>query len=152
MAFDVGTVRTGVARTDAGPVLAVPVTTLRPANDDDLVDQALDLIDEYEPVEIYVGFPRHLSGAAGASAKRARWFAGELAQCTSMAIRLIDERLSTVTAEAVLRDAGRSSLQQRGVVDQVAATVMLDQALETERRTSCPAGELVRSRRKGQRT
>ena len=58
-------------------------------------------------------------------------------------VRLCDERLSTVSAEAVLRERGRKGQKRRAVVDQAAAVVILQNALDTERGTGAAPGELV---------
>jgi putative Holliday junction resolvase len=73
-------------------------------------------------------------------------FAAEVADylaADGIAVRLVDERLTTVSAEAVLRSQGRKGKQRRAVVDQAAAVVMLQNALDTERGTGRPPGELV---------
>jgi putative holliday junction resolvase len=93
-----------------------------------------------------VGLPRPLSDREGPAAAKARAFAAELAELLGrdgVAVRLLDERLTTVSAEAVLRSQGRKGKQRRAVVDQAAAVVMLQNALDTERGTGRPAGELV---------
>jgi putative Holliday junction resolvase len=93
-----------------------------------------------------VGLPRSLSGGEGPAAAKVRTFAGQLADALAgagVAVRLCDERLSTVSAEAVLRDQGRKGKRRRAVVDQAAAVVILQNALDTERGTGRPAGELV---------
>ena len=60
-----------------------------------------------------------------------------------MPVRLVDERLTTVSAEAMLRDRGRKGQQRRAVVDQAAAVMILQHALDTERATGSPPGEPV---------
>jgi putative Holliday junction resolvase len=58
-------------------------------------------------------------------------------------VRLADERLSTVSAEAMLRDRGRSGVKRRAVVDQAAAVVILQQVLDTERASGIAPGEII---------
>lgn len=103
---------------------------------------------EHEAVLVYVGLPRSLSGGEGPAAAKVRAFAGALAAALApRPVRLVDERLSTVTAEAVLRQTsgrGRNSgRKRRAVVDQAAAVVILQTALDTERSASVPPGEPV---------
>ena len=103
---------------------------------------------ELEAVEVVVGMPRSLSGSEGPAAVKARAYADELVQTLSrgdrpVPVRLCDERLSTVTAEAQLRAQGRRGKKRRMVVDQAAAVVILQNALDTERSTGTPPGELV---------
>lgn len=97
---------------------------------------------------VYVGLPRHLSGAEGAATESVRIYAATLAVALADAqsqaeVRLIDERMTTVTAHQLLHAAGRSSKRHRAVVDQVAAVVILQSALDAERSRSARAGELV---------
>jgi putative Holliday junction resolvase len=139
--IDVGDARIGVSRSDPSGVIATPVETV-PADELAFV-RITALRDEFEILEYIVGLPRSMSGGEGPAAAKARAFAGILARVTQLPVRLVDERLSTVTAEGVLRDQGRKGQKRRKVVDQVAAVVILQNALDTERGTGTPAGELV---------
>ena len=144
LAFDVGKVRIGVARCDAQAILSVPVMTLKRDRFGAELEEAADLIEEYDAIEAIVGLPRRMNGGSSASSEDARRWAHELAQLvTSVSVRLVDERLSTVTAHRELHESGRTEASFRKVVDQAAAVVILDQALDTERMTNAPAGELV---------
>ena len=144
LAFDVGKVRIGVARCDAQAILSVPVMTLKRDRFGAELEEAADLIEEYDAIEAIVGLPRRMNGGSSASTEDARRWAHELAQLvTSVSVRLVDERLSTVTAHRELHETGRTEASFRQVVDQAAAVIILDQALETERTTNAPAGELV---------
>ena len=144
LAFDVGKVRIGVARCDAQAILSGPVMTLKRDRFGAELEEAADLIEEYDAIEAIVGLPRRMNGGSSASTEDARRWAHELAQLvTSVSVRLVDERLSTVTAHRELHESGRTEASFRKVVDQAAAVVILDQALDTERMTNAPAGELV---------
>ena len=144
LAFDVGKVRIGVARCDAPAILSVPVMTLKRDRFGAELEEAADLIEEYDAIEAIVGLPRRMNGGSSASTEDARRWAHELAQLvTSVSVRLVDERLSTVTAHRELHESGRTEASFRKVVDQAAAVVILDQALDIERMTNAPAGELV---------
>lgn len=134
MAFDVGSVRIGVARCDASATLCLPVATIA------TYEEALELITEYSPMELLVGLPISLDGVERAAAVRAREWARGLAERCAIPIRLIDERMTSTTAGRELSSAGLSTRQQRNVVDQAAAVIMLETALETERRTQEPGG------------
>lgn len=150
LAFDVGKVRIGVARCDAQAILSVPVMTLKRDRFGAELEEAADLIEEYDAIEAIVGLPRRMNGGSSASTEDARRWAHELAQLvTSVSVRLVDERLSTVTAHRELHESGRTEASFRKVVDQAAAVVILDQALDTERMTNAPAGELVPPTRRG---
>ncbi len=92
-----------------------------------------------------VGLPTTLSGREGRAALDARAFARALAgRVAPVPVRLLDERFTTVTAHDALRMAGRDSRARRGVVDQAAAAVLLQAALDAERSSGRPPGELVR--------
>lgn len=141
---DVGTVRVGVARCDRDGILATPVRTLRrDAGGAELAELAAIVADE-DALEVLVGLPRHLSGREGRSADDARGYALRVAVALApVPVRLVDERLTTVSAHQALHAAGRPGRRHREVVDQVAAVMIVEHALETERRTGSPAGELV---------
>ncbi|MFC8798575.1 Holliday junction resolvase RuvX [Promicromonospora sp. NPDC057138] len=97
---------------------------------------------------VYVGLPRHLSGKEGAATADARAFAGRLAVALAAAgegaeVRLVDERMTTVSAHQALHAAGRKSKKHRSVIDQAAAVIILQSALDAERAKGERAGELV---------
>ena len=146
LGIDPGDARIGVARSDPSGILATPEETVPRAAEgstEDL-DRIAALADEAAAVLIYVGLPRSLSGGEGPAAGRVREFARRLAtRVHPRPVRLVDERLSTVTAEAVLRDRGRKGRKRRAVVDQAAAVVILQSALETEQARGALAGEPV---------
>lgn len=149
---DVGSVRVGVARSDQDGTLAVPVATLarsaaRAAVRSDLVALA-DLVREYEPLEVVVGLPLGLDGGEGAAAAAARLYAAELAavlhaQGNSVPVRLVDERMTTAEATRGLQAAGRDARRGRAVVDQAAAVIIVQHALDSERTTGRPPGVLL---------
>lgn len=134
LGVDVGTVRVGVALSDPTGTLASPLETVQRAKDGSDLDRLAQLVVEHEVTEIVVGEPRHLSGASGASAQDADAYARELAgRVPDVPVNMIDERLSTVTATSHLREGGRSSREQRSVIDQAAAVVILQQFLDARR-------------------
>ena len=131
LAVDVGTVRIGVAASDPDGVLAFPVTTVQRGEGD--VDQVVEIVHERSATRVFVGLPRKLSGKDGDSAAMAHAFAADLAERCDAIVRLVDERFSTASAQHAMRQAGRSSRQQRQVIDQAAAVVILESALDIER-------------------
>jgi putative Holliday junction resolvase len=141
VACDVGSVRIGLARSDALGVLAVPLDAVRAG--DDALSRVCAVLDEWEAVDVYVGLPRHLSGAEGAAAGSARRWAIALAERTGVPVRLIDERLSTVQAQRNLQASGRSTRQSRSVIDSASAVIVLQSVLDQEQRTGTPPGEPV---------
>jgi putative holliday junction resolvase len=142
LGIDLGSVRIGVAASDPSGFLASPVETVARGKGD--VDRLAALVHERDAVEVLVGLPRSLSGGDGPAAAAARSWAGELAaRLAPTPVRLVDERLSTVSAGRDLRAAGVSGRKARGVVDQAAAVVFLQAALDIERSSGAPAGEPV---------
>jgi putative Holliday junction resolvase len=138
---DVGRARIGVARCDRDGLLAVPIETV--PRDDDSVARIHALCVEYEAIELVVGLPVSLAGSDTESTVDAREFASKLAHATRTPTRLVDERLSTVTANDALRRSGRSQRTSRNIVDQVAAVVLLQHAIDTEKSTGTPPGVLI---------
>ncbi len=141
LGVDPGDARIGVARCDPSGVLATPVETVRRGKGD--LRRLRQLVKAEEAVEVVVGLPRSLAGGEGPAAVKTREFARRLAERVApVPVRLVDERLTTVTAEAMLRDQ-RKGQQRRAVVDQVAAAVILQHALDSERATGRAPGEVV---------
>lgn len=148
LGIDVGDVRIGVASCDPSGMIATPVETVKAGPG--AIDRLVDIAEEYEVIECVVGLPMGLSGREGPAAKKVRVFVAALAEALaqrpateSAQIRLFDERMSTMTAQAQLRSSGRSSKSSRSVVDQVAATVILQTALDAERQRGTAPGEPV---------
>jgi putative Holliday junction resolvase len=141
LGVDVGKVRIGVARSDTHGMLATPVVTVSRGDGD--LTEILGLAEEHGAVEIIVGLPLALSGAHTASTNDATNFASDIAARSSVPVRLVDERLSTVSAQRALRASGRNSRNSRAVIDQVAAVIILQHALDFERSAGNPPGELV---------
>jgi len=142
LGVDLGSVRIGVAAGDPSGFLASPVETVRRGAGE--LDRLAALVEERAVMEVLVGLPRSLSGGDGPAAALARAWAGELAaRLAPVPVRLVDERLSTVAAARHLRAAGVSGRKARGVVDQAAAVVFLQAALDAERASGAPAGEAV---------
>ncbi|MBK9696797.1 MAG: Holliday junction resolvase RuvX [Propionibacteriaceae bacterium] len=140
LALDWGKARIGVAACDPEGILAHPVETV-PAGPAALPRIAA-LVAEYEPLEVLLGLPRTLAGTESFAAASIRQAAGELAQALpGVRLRLVDERLSTVTASRRLSSAGRNTRRQRSVIDQAAAVAILEAALDHERSTGLPPGE-----------
>lgn len=142
LAVDAGDVRIGVAACDPSGLIAVPVETVRRGQGD--LARLAALAEDYAAIEIVVGLPRSLSGREGPAATKARDLAGRIARAVApLPVRLFDERMTTVTAEQVLRDRGKKGPSRRAVVDQAAAVVILQHALDSERATGSAPGEIV---------
>lgn len=142
LGIDPGDARIGVARSDPTGFLATPVETVRRGKGD--LRRLARIVAEEEAFEVVVGLPRSLSGGEGPAAAKVREFAAALARRVApVAVRLCDERLTTVSAESMLRERGRSGASRRAVVDQAAAVLILQNALDTERASGSAPGELV---------
>ena len=161
LGVDVGKARVGVARCDPHGMLATPLETVARSNIGDAdIARILELADEWSIIEVVVGLPLGLSGHRTPSTDDAEAFARALAAAlgrraassvsdadalAAIPVRLVDERLSTVSAHGQLRQAGKKSKQTRGIIDQAAAVVILQQALDIERASSAAPGTVVLS-------
>jgi putative Holliday junction resolvase len=143
VALDIGDARIGVASSDPHGILATPVETVRRGPGD--LDRIASLVGDLEAFEIVIGLPRSLSGGEGPAAARIREVAAQVADkvagtVSGTAVRLVDERFTTVTAERMLADRGKKGSKRRAVVDQAAAVVILQHALDFERETGKAPG------------
>ncbi|MGL5866022.1 MAG: Holliday junction resolvase RuvX [Dermatophilaceae bacterium] len=159
LGVDVGTVRIGVAACDPDRILATPVTTVSriaatvPTVADADVEELGRLVEQRSAVRVVVGLPRSMSGEDGPAASYARSYARVLAaRVAPVEVRLIDERLTTVDAHRALRESGVLGRRQRSVVDQAAAVLILQTALDAERASGSPPGERVLTSRRKPRT
>lgn len=142
LAIDWGRARIGVAACDPDAIMAFPVETV--AAQPDPWQRLRELVEHYRPIEIVLGLPRNLAGAEGPAAIAIREVSAQLAALVpGVPIRLLDERLTTVTASRQLTGAGRNTKRQRSVIDQAAAVALLEEALHSERITGNAPGELV---------
>ena len=132
IAFDYGDVRIGVAISDASGLLALPLDHIENISES-LPKEFGALIAEYEPIYIAVGFPLHLSGKASAKSSVVEEFCLKLTSISNVPIYLIDERMTSVSAGRLLREAGLNSKQARTEIDSQAAVAILDAALNQER-------------------
>ena len=131
LGIDVGKVRIGVASSDPHGMLATPVSTVA-RGDGDVATILLEAGDR-TAIEIVIGLPLALSGGDSASTQDARDFALRIAEASDIPVRMVDERLSTVSATRALQSSGRNSRTSRPVIDQVAAVIILQHALDAER-------------------
>ena len=134
LGLDIGTKRIGVAVSDELGLLAQPVMTLeRKRNPKDDLRSLARLCRKYGCVAIVAGNPLHLSGDKSVQTERARKFAEELAAMAGVPLHLWDERLTTRQAHAILYEAGKPRQEHGAVVDQVAATLILQGFLDAQR-------------------
>lgn len=147
LGIDVGKARVGVARSDFHGMLSTPVVTVQ--RKDDSVSEIARIATDLGAMELIVGLPLSLSGERTLSTDDAVAFATQLAAATGLPVRLVDERLSTVSAQRVLHTSGRDSRRSRPVIDQVAATIILQHALDFELASENPPGELLPAQGEG---
>src|ERR1700753_3760867 len=142
LAVDVGSVRVGVARSDPGGGVGTPLQVI--AHGCGARGRVAALTTAEQALEVIVGLPTTLAGRQGQAAVTARQVAADLAaRIAPVPVRLFDERFTTTTAHAVLRQGGRNSKAGRGIADAAAAAALLQAALDNERATGDPPGELV---------
>jgi putative Holliday junction resolvase len=133
LAFDYGDVRIGVAVCDIDAILSTPLEPLN-SKHPELIYHIRELVKEYEPVRIYVGQPLNLSGEPSASSAKASTFAEQLRSNFDCDVVMIDERLTTVSASALLTQAGVNTKDQKKLIDSVAAVAILESGLAREGR------------------
>lgn len=144
LGVDLGTVRIGVAACDRDELVVLPVQTVRRTKDGRDLQKVAQIALDREVVEIVIGLPKHLRGTEGKSAHLARQFARSLAKrLPEVRVCLLDERLTSVSAHSRLSAAGKDHRSSRQMVDQVAAQIILESALQMEKIQGKPAGEQV---------
>lgn len=142
LGVDVGSVRVGIARSDPDGLLASPLDTVRRGAGD--LAAVAALVAGNAAVEVVVGLAIGLAGGEGKAAAQSRAFAEELAvRVAPVPVRLVDERFTTVLAHSALQQRGYDSRARRESVDKAAAALLLQGALDAERSTGYPAGQLV---------
>jgi len=142
VALDFGSVRIGVAMSDPSGMLASPYGNFE-AQSAELSKMLIDFCDEYQPVYIVVGNPKHLSGQSSAKSESVLEFINLLKTLTNTPIYLIDERLTTVSAARTLKEAGVSSKESRSQIDSAAAVAILESAMNQERLQGVPSKDRV---------
>ncbi|MEY2769036.1 MAG: hypothetical protein RL359_672 [Actinomycetota bacterium] len=133
IAFDYGDVRIGVAICDPDGLVATPLDVLQ-SKDPNLIVKINELVQEYEPIKIYIGEPKQLSGTDSLSSNKALKFAELLGSKFDIEIAMVDERLSTVSASRQLRDAGIDAKSAKKLIDSAAAVAILEQGLSIDKR------------------
>lgn len=133
LAVDLGTVRTGLAISDPTELIASPVGTITQRNTDMLLTQVADVARERGAEHIVVGHPRNMDGSRGESARRAEAFAEALRGLVSVPVDLWDERMTTLSAIGVLNETNTRGKKRKAVVDTVAATIILQDYLQSRR-------------------
>ncbi len=136
LALDVGDKRVGVAISDPSQLLARSLKTIRRKSNQEHFAAVARLAEEYEVEKVVVGYPRSLDGTTGEQAGKVERYAEGLSEVLNVPVVLWDERLSTVSAERLMREAGLRSEKRRERVDAVAAAVILQDYLDSQREGS----------------
>jgi putative pre-16S rRNA nuclease len=129
LGIDLGRARIGVAVSDELGMLAHPVETI-PANAD-AMRRIAQIVQDKDAERVVVGLPRHMNGSVGLGAAEALAFAEKLKALLPCQVLTWDERLTTTAANRALRESGRKIRDSRGVVDQVAAQMILQSYLDS---------------------
>ena len=130
IAVDVGTVRIGLAKSDPSGRIALPVATIAAKPREEALAAVVALAREMRPSQILVGLPLTLEGEEATASMRSRRFAAQLQKLVPCRVAMLDERLTTVVAESALRDADVSRAKRKEVIDQAAATLLLQTFLD----------------------
>ena len=130
LGIDHGDVRIGIAMSDETAFLASALTTVQ--NGRGAVDEIVALLKEHSVEKIVIGLPRNMDGSFGPATEKVRAFAEQLSEKTDVPVVEWDERLSTVSAHNVLREAGLDGRKRKGVVDKVAAQIILQNFLDAQ--------------------
>ncbi len=133
LGIDHGTVRIGLALSDEMELVANPLKTLAASKQS--VEEIVRLVRERRVVKVVIGMPFHMSGEKGSTAMRVEKFGDQLGKALGhkVPIEYVDERLSSVTAEHALKRSGQKIDPKSGVVDQIAAVVILQEYLNSQR-------------------
>lgn len=131
LALDLGEKRTGVAISDAGGLLASPLTTIYRKSFSEDFDAVKELVVEYDVGRLVVGVPLSLSGRAGPQARQTEEYALALSKSIRIPVTMVDERYSTSEAERKLKEAGVRPSRERDRVDAAAAAIILQSYLDS---------------------
>ena len=142
LGVDFGQARIGVAVSDELGMLAHPLETVAAKPIDAATKRIAQLAGEKGVEAVVVGLPRHMSGAQGAAAEEVNAFVAKLRPLLRCIVVLWDERLTTTAAHRALRDAGKKTRSTRGVVDQVAAQMILQGYLDSRQGGASGAADM----------
>jgi putative holliday junction resolvase len=132
LGIDVGEARIGLAISDELGMLAHPLETIRVKEVKDPHGYIATIIEKQQVTAVIIGLPRNMDGSYGPAAAKVRAFAEKLSARIARPVQFWDERLTTVAAQRALHEAGRTARQSRGVIDQVAAQMILQGYLDSQ--------------------
>jgi len=130
LALDWGTVRIGAAISDPDGKIAFPVDKF--IDQKTAVDEIKIMVEDLNVEKILIGLPKSLTGQEGSSSKKVEAFVHEIKREVICPVELIDERFSSVHAGQKLAESGISEKDQRGLKDNLAAQIILQQYLDTK--------------------
>jgi putative holliday junction resolvase len=133
LGLDLGQRRIGVALSDAQATLASPLTTLQATPRNYAIEQIGKLVRDYEVTALVIGLPLTLRGEIGPQAKEVQAFAEVLGNALNLPVHFFDERLTTAAAEQMLRELGVKPEKRKQQIDQIAATIILQDYLDHTR-------------------
>ena len=133
LSVDLGLVRTGIAISDIGELLASPVGVLKEVDKEKLANKILNICNEKRVGKIVLGLPKNMDGTEGESAKRSREFKGILERITKIEVVLVDERGTTITAHNYLNMSDTRGKKRKNIIDSVAATIILQNYLDSKK-------------------
>ncbi len=133
MSVDLGKARTGLALCDKTEFLASPYKVIFEKSPQKLLQKVADAANEAKAALIVVGLPKNMDGSEGESAQNARAFATQLAELTEVETVMQDERGTTITAHSFLNDTNTRGKKRKNVVDEVAATIILQNFLDARK-------------------
>ncbi len=134
LGVDYGRARIGLALSDPTGLFAQGLSVLRRTTDEQAVAEIVELIRQHEVEEVVVGLPKNMNGTVGERAEQCQAFAEQLEQAAGVPVRLFDERLTTVAAERLLISADMRRNRRKQVIDEVAATLLLQSYLDWKQR------------------
>ena len=135
MSVDLGKARTGLALCDKTEFLASPYKVIFEKSPKKLPEKVAEAAKEANAELIVVGLPKNMDGSEGESAQNARAFAEEIGKLTGLETVMQDERGTTVTAHSFLNDTNTRGKKRKNVVDEVAATIILQDYLDFRKNT-----------------
>lgn len=133
MSVDLGKARTGIAVCDKTEFLASPHTVIFEKSPSRLVEKVAGAAKETKAQLIVVGLPKNMDGSEGESAENARAFAEKISEITGLPVEMQDERGTTITAHNFLNATDTRGKKRKNVVDEVAATIILQNFLDARK-------------------
>jgi len=130
LGLDIGDKRIGVALSDPGGILASPYTIINCRDETQDIEAIIEIVSQHQVERIVVGFPRSMDGSISKQARKVEAFTRRLSGCTNVPVELRDERLTTVSARRLMREASPKRTRKKSRYDAVAAAIILQGYLD----------------------